>query len=1121
MSDARDRDARAGSSGRAEAGALAGRATDARRTRERDGDVDRAIGGSRYLGGGSYASEYGRSAPRRDEFLTSAMLCVGAVSVCIVSVMIAGGLAFVGLSENRAEHAMDFVRNAPDAWTSSGAYRGGDVNAAAEGRLFAASGGAAARGSRFDYFAQPDRVDQASLVDELDRRYGERLRAMMLELRANPNGFGGESNALLTSTQTRGADPSYLPPAPMTEAERDMNAAAERLRRLPNERLPSVEEEEEEKEEEPKASRRVDPEDPFDEVDDDDDDSDRVERPRHRSHESDRDEHHGARTKRHKFGVLATEEREYAELTQPRAVVNKARERFEQFENTPEWHQRIRKDCDNYVERLKEIDVLVRKSASNGHASAAKEIKLGVEAVRQWHATISRDLKSKVAVMEVALEKIADAKSKDAEVRVSALSEDIEDELDALTTTMDRADNLKSVLGNLIEVLSREPEADAQPSEQESAADIGASTKAKRGWTGVEKTWAGRDAAGKRDVSIASPSADEVTPENDDGELSLPDDESTQSSKGMKETPVASLAKLAPGGDAPWVHASSRSYAALGSAGDAAWNEPEDVAELGTTLADALAEIVSVIHNVTDSVMQTELSILNRTRFNLTVEVIAEDEPNATETKSTVSVIEAEESSIGADERKRAKAPSRHGPKKLAALGSSWGANEWTGTDATDATWDPIRGDNEGVYVGDAAKKLDWTVPPDGSEYSLAASQPLEGTPTPEDEDFDGKSKQRAVEQFAEAEHKSAEAWRKEAIKAQQKLEELATKGLENNQELDRSAEAVERLKGLVDEFKKALVRESTARAKAEKMLEEERTRSAQEQEDLEKRVVEQAKLQILAARAEARDASLARIKAEQEVEKALKEKTALAKAAAKVQMSADKALKTLMADRDAEVGARETESDEKETEYDEAKTGKSDEDVADVLNAAAEAAERSAKEKKAAHTDEKPKASTSDEKPTTWDSALEDIKAEAAAKEDGAKKSTASEVKKTTATAAKPTKEAKETSEKHTESFESTIVVSAYDVSKKDMKLLRGAALSLLSARAPGACADDTLDIKKSTNLDGSVTLTLKCDGITASAKKQADDAMKWAFQSSRFGANLEKIGFASAAADDLKLQR
>ena len=70
----------------------------------------------------------------RDQFLTSAMLCVGAVSVCIVSVMIAGGLAFVGLSENHAERGMDFVRNGNDAWTTSGGYgAGGDGGGEGEG----------------------------------------------------------------------------------------------------------------------------------------------------------------------------------------------------------------------------------------------------------------------------------------------------------------------------------------------------------------------------------------------------------------------------------------------------------------------------------------------------------------------------------------------------------------------------------------------------------------------------------------------------------------------------------------------------------------------------------------------------------------------------------------------------------------------------------------------------------------------------------------------------------------------------------------------------------------------------------------------------------------------------
>ena len=66
------------------------------------------------------ASGGSRVGPHRDQFLTSAMLCVGAVSVCIVSVMIAGGLAFVGLSDNAAMRTsgMDFVRNGADAWTA-------------------------------------------------------------------------------------------------------------------------------------------------------------------------------------------------------------------------------------------------------------------------------------------------------------------------------------------------------------------------------------------------------------------------------------------------------------------------------------------------------------------------------------------------------------------------------------------------------------------------------------------------------------------------------------------------------------------------------------------------------------------------------------------------------------------------------------------------------------------------------------------------------------------------------------------------------------------------------------------------------------------------------------------
>ena len=143
------------------------------------------------------------------------MLCVGAVSVCIVSVMIAGGLAFVGLSDNAAMRTsgMDFVRNGADAWTSAGAYRargadGGGVDSA----LYTPSPNARqspyATNERFDYFAQPDRLDQSKLIDELDHRYGERLQAMMRQLRASSE----SGDVSLTSTQTRGKIRAFYRP---------------------------------------------------------------------------------------------------------------------------------------------------------------------------------------------------------------------------------------------------------------------------------------------------------------------------------------------------------------------------------------------------------------------------------------------------------------------------------------------------------------------------------------------------------------------------------------------------------------------------------------------------------------------------------------------------------------------------------------------------------------------------------------------------------------------------------------------------------------------------------------------------------------------------------------------
>ena len=444
-------------------------------------------------------------------------------------------------------------------------------------------------------------------------------------------------------------------------------------------------------------------------------------------------------------------------------------------------------------------------------------------------------------------------------------------------------------------------------------------------------------------------------------------------------------------------------------------------------------------------------------------------------------------------------------PRRLARLGSSWGANEWTGTDAADATWDPIRGKGDvdtGVYVDDASVRLDSTAPPrEGDEDATT----LRATPTPREEDFQGKSKKKVVEAFAKAEHKSAEAWRQEAMKAQRKLEELSAKGMEDDADLKKTASSVSKLKGLVREFKKALVKETKARAEAERALEEETTRSAEEQEDTEKRVVEQAKLQILAARAEARDASTARIQAEREAEKAVKEKVALAKAAAKVQASADKALKNLMLD--AEKGN--------------VKNG-DENSVAGALSAAAEAAGRVA-------TGSVPPAPPAPpgENPTTWDSAVKEVKDDASKPSSSKKKTakTSSAGRDASKSKSKSSSSSSDDDDVHPDggehTFETELKIKAYDVSKKDVKLIRAATLSLLDARARGACDDDRLSLRKTTDADGTVRITITCPGVpTTALLDRAHDAVRWAFDGARrFGANLVKIGFKAGDATDIEL--
>ena len=1133
------------------------------------------------------ASGGSRGGPHRDQFLTSAMLCVGAVSVCIVSVMIAGGLAFVGLSENAAVRTsgMDFVRNGADAWTSAGGYRArGADGGGVDGALYAPSPNARqspyATNERFDYFAQPDRLDQSKLIDELDRRYGERLQAMMRQLRASSE----SGDVSLTSTQTRGEDPSFLPPAPMTEEEREMNAVAENVRRLPNQRLPSVEDEEEKEEEKEMDVEELDtePSDPFDGV--------KIEavRPRTAS-PSAVDRSTGASSsaksssaraspkprRRVGGGATAAEESEYDAVDdRPEAVVRKARERFEEFENTQEWHAKIKTDAENYAERLEEIYAILKSKGVAG-ASAREEIKLGVEAVRQWHATVSKDLRMKLTVMEVALQKLAYAKAEDGGVRVSALSEDIDDELAALTTTNGRVQALEETLNKLMRaltVIERREREETPPRAKRasaSASEDKKSTSSSRGtaktgadeshapedllrmddaaptheevmktWNDVAEQWtgSGKRAATKSSSSsdvarmrpkIASSSKYATVEDSDDAPLAsttgsgVSDLEVSEWVADGAERIAETVDEAKPtftGDDAPWVRARLGSArlgsARLGStrvAAAAADGSALGVELLpGATLADVLKQIVSVVMNVTDALDGKKFR-LDGDALNITVTVNSSDvsaatssSPNAETRLGSVLKASIADAAAKAFSERRA---STDQPRQRARLGSSWGANEWTGTDAADATWDPIRGDGDvdtGVYVDDASTRLDSTAPPRRGDEDATT---LRATPTPREEDFQGQSKKKIVEAFAKAEHKSAEAWRQEAMKAQRKLEELSAKGMEDDADLKKTASSVSKLKGLVREFKKALLKETKARAEAERALEEETTRSAEAQEDTEKRVVEQAKLQILAARAEARDASLARIEAEREAEKAVKEKVALAKAAAKVQASADRALKNLMAD------AKKKEMDVED----------GDTTVAGALNAAAKAAGRVATGS-VPPAPPAPPPEDEDEKTTpttTWDSAVKEVEA------DASKSSSSS------ASAGRASKSSKSSKSKSSDdddgggggggahTFETALKIKAYDVSKKDVKLIRAATLSLLDARARGACDDDRLTVRKTTDSDGSVVVRLSCDGVPAAdVVDRARDAFRWAFdRSRRFGVNLVKIGFKAGDETDVEL--
>lgn len=1092
--------------------------------------VERGYGA---YGGGASSARFAHHGDRsRDQFLTSAMLCVGAVSVCLVSVMIAGGLAFVGLAENHRDHGMDFVRNGNDAWTSSGGYRSGDAfaDSATNGQLFASSRGGSNDGgtsssSRYDYFAQPDRLDQDKLIDELDKRYGERLQAMMRALQS------GQEDGLTLMSQRRGDDPSFLPPAPMTEEEREAEVEAERLRRLPHERLPEVEDDDEEEERHHSHHHHH-----HHHADADaDGDSD--------SRQLDEDAHAGDHEHHQHAGILSAEEDVYAKIKHPSHIVQRARERFEQNDNTQQWHAKIREDADKYIERLQEIRAIV---AHGSHRRAMNEIKLGVEAVRQWHATISKDLKQKVAAMEVALQKITEAKGKDPEIRVSALTADIGDELDALTTSIGHIDELRSVMKKLISELSDDDSADATSTSSHRSRSRDSDSDSAD--IGSEEPTHDLEERSLEDVAVMKKWTEGVT------KHWVKSDHPRRHAEAPKDDAEVT------GDDAPWAH----SFAALGSA------SPSERLQLGVsvvpgnTLADVLQQIVDVVMNVTDA-LDGKTFTFDGHHMNVTLRVNSSQvEQTMPELGHTIeeSLKESFESKFSSPKTTTHAALGASAPKQpkkrsmLARLGAawtkSWGSNEWTGTDAEDATWNPIHGEDDGVYVGDDATKIAPTLTPE--QVSLAASRGGDkdddnddvvgrsaesesefsylSTPSPGDEQFESKSKKRVMERYAKAEHESAEAWREEAQKAQAKLEELAAKGLNDDEKVKKSASAVESMKGMINEFKKALLKETKAHARVEKELEETRAQADEDQEDLQKRVVEQAKLQILAARAEARDASLARIKAEEEVERLTKEKEKISKAAAKVQASADKALDSMMhqAQKPQEPQKPTVSAEESAEEYE------------DLENDVATKTQKPSSNKKAAqavsppvndgdgdsvtrlldvgvHAVEMDKEAAENEQ-TTWDKAYRaldaDLEREGDTLASSASKSAHDLLNAEKKKSSKKSSSDDDDDEKSTHRTFKTAIgfKKTTAISKMDVKLVRSAVLSLLEARAPGSCSDDTLTAEKDTDDDGNVFIKITCTGVKSKhARGLAEQAMSWAFESDKFASNLEKIGFSSAS--------
>ena len=219
--------------------------------------------------------------------------------------------------------------------------------------------------------------------------------------------------------------------------------------------------------------------------------------------------------------------------------------------------------------------------------------------------------------------------------------------------------------------------------------------------------------------------------------------------------------------------------------------------------------------------------------------------------------------------------------------GSSWGAND--GRARTPWTRRGIRSENKGdidagVYVDDASVRLDSTAPPREGDEDATTPAAADASRRISKEEQESR---RGVRQGGTQIRRGVATGGDEGAA---EIRGTLAKGMEDDADL--KGELGVQTQRLVREFKR---RWSRRPRRAEPNARSRKRRHVRPRNRRIRRSAWWNKPSCDSRRgAEARDASTARIQAEREAEKAVKEKVALAKAAAKVQASADKALKNL-----------------------------------------------------------------------------------------------------------------------------------------------------------------------------------------------------------------------------------